>query len=228
MVSQWLFRNCSQTPWPSKTLPLFLLIWLCVWEHTENSDTLCLSQLLFPTRPPNISPVQAQDSCSARDEWIGRALSGLSFPCAACAAFQISRDLWELIKSHLNETRRPSFSHSSILVLSFLPVCHFIACFDQGYTLRLALSLTFRLFATEIATILDNAHRHGVQWSMPNQVSTPQEQSCCFSVCLLSAMPTKLEDKGKGNSSRPKWQTPTVLSGSFFWIIASQFVLCLW
>ena len=50
VVSQWLFGNCAQTPWARKTLPPFLLIWLCVREHIQNSDISHLSQLLHPTR----------------------------------------------------------------------------------------------------------------------------------------------------------------------------------
>ena len=50
MISQWLFGNCAQTPWARKTLPPFLLIWLCVRDHIQNSDISHLSQLLHPTR----------------------------------------------------------------------------------------------------------------------------------------------------------------------------------
>ena len=122
-VSQWLFRNCAQTPWARKTLPPFLLIWLCVWEHIQNSDILHMSQLLHPTRPSHIFFVPIQAPCSSRDEWIVRALFGVSCPCAA---FQISRDFWEFTESHLSETMRFWLSHSPLSVKFFLPVTVFL------------------------------------------------------------------------------------------------------
>lgn len=123
VVSQWVFRNCAQTHWARKTLPPFLLIWLCVWEHIQNSDILHLSQLLHPTRPSHISFVTTQAPCSSRDEWIVRALFGVSCPCAA---FQISRDLWKLTKSHLGENMRLWLSHSPFSVKFFCQLPFFL------------------------------------------------------------------------------------------------------
>ena len=62
-----------------------------------------LSSSSSNSRPSHISFVPTQAPCSSRDEWMVRALFGVSCPCAT---FQISRDLWKLTKSHLGETMR--------------------------------------------------------------------------------------------------------------------------
>ena len=173
-VNQWLFRNCAQTPWARKTLPPFLLVWLCVWEHIQNSDILHMSQLLHPTRPSHIFFVPTQAPCSSRDEWIVRALFGISCPCAA---FQISRDFWEFTESHLSETMRLWLSHSPLSVKFFFCQLPFSCFLCPGLHPHTSFADLPYLFVTEIVPILDNNHRHGVVWcSIPNHMRTPPKK----------------------------------------------------
>lgn len=146
------------------------------------------------------------------------------------AAFQISRDLWKLTKSHLNETMVVSFLNILVNFLASLPFCCLLwsgLWSQDSFVIGLPC-----LFATEIATILDSSLRYGVvQCSTPRPLSLIQQQSSCFSqLALRWCIYHASKAGGQWGQEQPQTKTmrmPTVLPGSFSPINASQFVVCL-